>query len=190
MRLCKKYRKGETEKIKYVTYDTVQDLSFSQRFDTLVDLRIDNLTHTNISPTFLVEDEKDIIRHHSEFLDLNFEGTMIRVNTQEGYKCNGRSSNLLKLKEMFDLALPLMGVESSEKVPNHGKLYFFWPGATGHRLGNDILGCGLALDHRMREDILKNKDKYIGKTCELRFFEYSETGVPRFPVMHGFRLDK
>jgi len=190
MRLCKKYRKGQTEQVKYVTYDTVQDLPFALRFDTLTELGLDSLTHTQISPTFLVDDEEEVMRHHSEFLDLGFEGTMVRVNTEEGYKCNGRSSNLLKLKEFFDLALPLMGVEPSEKVPGHGKPYFYWPGATGHILGNDIMGCGLALDHRMREDILKNQDKYIGKTCELRFFEYSDTGVPRFPVMHGFRLDK
>jgi len=40
------------------------------------------------------------------------------------------------------------------------------------------------------EWLLENKDKYIGKKCEVRFFEYSEYGVPRHPVMHGFRDDK
>ena len=30
----------------------------------------------------------------------------------------------------------------------------------------------------------------IGKMAEIRFFEYSDEGVPRFPVMVGIRQDK
>ena len=41
-----------------------------------------------------------------------------------------------------------------------------------------------------RREWLINKNKYIGKTAELRFFEFSDTGVPRFPVCIGIRLDK
>ena len=44
--------------------------------------------------------------------------------------------------------------------------------------------------HAEREEILTNKAKYIGKVAELRFFEFSEDGIPRFPVMAGIRLDK
>ncbi len=30
----------------------------------------------------------------------------------------------------------------------------------------------------------------MGKTAEIRFFEYTEDGIPRFPVAVGIRLDK
>ena len=44
--------------------------------------------------------------------------------------------------------------------------------------------------HEEREDFLTNKKKYIGKPAEIRFFEYTDAGIPRFPVMVGIRLDK
>ena len=51
-------------------------------------------------------------------------------------------------------------------------------------------GCGMKFSHTAREEILKNKEQYIGEIAEIRFFEYSEDGIPRFPVCHGFRIDK
>ena len=39
-------------------------------------------------------------------------------------------------------------------------------------------------------DILKNKEMFIGKKAEIRFFEYTDDGLPRFPVCFGIRLDK
>ena len=48
----------------------------------------------------------------------------------------------------------------------------------------------MKFSHAEREEILQNKDQYIGQMAEIRFFEYTEDGLPRFPVCHGFRLDK
>jgi hypothetical protein len=38
--------------------------------------------------------------------------------------------------------------------------------------------------------MLAMKGEYIGQTAEVRFFEYTDGGIPRFPVCVGFRLDK
>ena len=121
---------------------------------------------------------------HAFNISEGYEGTIVR-HSDEGYKLNGRSSSLLKLKDFTDLALVLKDVIPSEKRPTHGKPIFEWKGAT-----NDEIGAGISLSHEEAEDLLANKAKHIGKTCELRFFEYSDTGVPRHPVMYGFRLDK
>ena len=51
-------------------------------------------------------------------------------------------------------------------------------------------GCGMKFPHKFREEVLINKEYYIGKTAEIRFFEYTEDGIPRFPVAVGIRLDK
>jgi hypothetical protein len=48
----------------------------------------------------------------------------------------------------------------------------------------------MKFSHEERELILTNKHEYIGQVAEIRFFEYSEEGIPRFPVCVGFRLDK
>jgi hypothetical protein len=36
-----------------------------------------------------------------------------------------------------------------------------------------------------------NRAKYIGiETAEIRYFEETDKGALRFPVFHGFRIDK
>ena len=40
----------------------------------------------------------------------------------------------------------------------------------------------------MNKTIYKLDSK--GKTAEIRFFEYTDDGLPRFPVCVGIRLDK
>jgi hypothetical protein len=45
------------------------------------------------------------------------------------------------------------------------------------------------MSHEDRKELLKNKQNYIGKTAEVRFFEWTDEGNPRFPIMVGIRLD-
>jgi DNA ligase 1 len=44
--------------------------------------------------------------------------------------------------------------------------------------------------HKEREEILSNKIDYVGKIANIRFFEYTDDGLPRFPVFYGFYLDR
>ena len=75
-----------------------------------------------------------------------------------------------------------MDIVPSEKNPLQGVVHCI--------SGNGTFGCGMKFSHKEREEILANKDHYIGQTAEIRFFEYTDDGVPRFPVCVGFRLDK
>ena len=70
---------------------------------------------------------------------------------------------------------------------NGGEVIFDWPGAKGHRHGDNILGSSTRMSHEQRKEILLNKQNYIGKRAELRFFGLSDTGIPRSPVVVGFR---
>lgn len=182
MKLIKKLR-PESSSVKYHVYDLVSHSPFIARYNLLKEL-ISDSSNIELVPAYRVRSFEDVAKYHAQFLDEGYEGTMVRWG-EEGYKVNGRSSNLLKLKTFHDIALVLKDVVPSKKRPTHGKPIFGWRGAT-----NNELGAGISLSHAEAEDLLANKDKHIGKVCELRFFEYSDTGVPRFPVMHGFRLDK
>jgi len=37
---------------------------------------------------------------------------------------------------------------------------------------------------------LTNKEKYIGKLANIRYFELTDDGIPRFPVMIGIHEDR
>jgi DNA ligase-1 len=182
MRMIKKVGPN-TEDVVYHVYDLISDLPFIERYNLLSKM-VENRIDIDLVETVCILDKKMLIEYHSDNISKGYEGTIVRWG-DEGYKLNGRSSNLLKLKDFNDLSLILKDVIPSEKRPTHGKPIFEWEGAE-----NNELGAGLSISHEEAEDLLANKAKHIGKTCELRFFEYSDTGVPRHPVMHGFRLDK
>jgi DNA ligase-1 len=183
MRMIKKYRPGTTESVNYHVYDLVSDKPFVERYKALGLICLAN-PDLVLVPTFLVNNKEELMAIHAKNISEGYEGTIVRWG-DEGYKLNGRSSNLLKLKDFSDIALQLMDVIPSDARPDHGKPLFYWKGAK-----NDTLGAGIALTHEEAKDLLDNKDLHIGKTCELRFFEKSDTGVPRHPTMYGFRLDK
>jgi len=179
MRLIKKYRPGETEQIKFNVYDAVSDKKFFDRAYKAFKL-IYGLTTCHIVDTISLNSEEDLIKRHSLYLSDGYEGSIIR-HGQEGYKVNGRSSNLLKYKDFQDIACKIIDVVPAEQRPEQGVPVLEFKGKT--------FQAGMKFSHKEREEWLKNKKNYIGKTAEIRFFEYSEDGIPRFPVCVGIRLD-
>lgn len=189
MRLIKKYRPDETEKVKFHVYDMVYpNMPFIERYTVLKEL-VKDLDTVELVPTYQINNEEDLKKIHVKFLSEGYEGTIIR-HTDAGYGINKRDSQLLKYKDFIDKTAKIVDVVPMDKLPNQGTFILNWPGAKGHTYGDDVIGCGMKFSHKEREDILNKKADYIGKTGELRFFEYSETGVPRFPICHGIRLDK
>ena len=180
MRLIKKDRGEETEKVKFCVYDIVLDIPFIERFKILKSLA-SYLDAVELVKTYVVADEKALKRLHGEFISQGYEGTIVR-HSDAGYAINKRDSQLLKYKDFIDISCNVIDILPSDKNPEQGVVH----------CENDkgTFGCGMKFSHKEREDILANKDKYIGQTAEIRFFEYSEDGIPRFPVCHGFRLDK
>lgn len=180
MRIIKKWRPGVTEQVKFHVYDVVSDKPFYDRIKEAEDI-VNNSVNCELVPTYKVESDEEMKHYHKLFLLLGYEGTMIRWGT-EGYQVNGRSSNLLKYKQFQDIAAEIVDIVPSDKNPEHGTVCCVW---------NDIpFKCGMKASHSEREEYLNNKHEYIGKKAEIRFFEYSEDGVPRFPVFCGIREDK
>lgn len=182
MKLIKKVR-PETINVKYHVYDLVSDEPFKARYDRLAML-VKDMDHVELVPTYVINNEEDLKRYHALFLSQGYEGTIVRWG-DGGYENNKRSKYLLKYKDFLDIALEIIDIRPSDKYPKQGFPIFEWIGAK-----NDELSAGMKFGHAFREEFLRNKEEYIGQVAELRFFEYSDDGVPRFPVCHGFRLDK
>jgi DNA ligase-1 len=182
MRLLKKVRPGETEKICYNIYDIVSVKPFIERF-SFAKLVVEkcNSNLVKLVETIQISGEHDLMVDHVKFLAAGYEGTMIR-HGNSGYESNKRSSSLLKYKDFKDISLPIVDITPNEANPLHGTPVF--------ELGGKQFKAGLKMSHAEREEFLTNRTNYIGKMGELRFFEYSEEGIPRFPVMVGFREDK
>lgn len=188
MSLIKKYREGESEEIMYHVYDIVSNDPFELRNRTL-NLLIKSNKVCSFVETNEIFTEVSLKDFHAKNLAQGYEGSIVRWGN-DPYKINGRSSNLLKYKDFQDIALTIVDIIPCEQRPNWGEPVFYWKGAKGHKYGDNHIGSGMKFSHKEREDFLLNKQNYIGNTAEIRFFEYSDTGVPRFPVMVGIRLDK
>lgn len=182
MKMIKKYRQGKSEKVHFHIYDVVSDADYGYRSSILnnVFARLDVVELERV-PTYIAETEEIMKDFHTAFLSDGYEGTIIRHGS-DGYKINGRSSSLLKVKDFEDIALPIIDIIPADQRPEWGLPVF--------ELNGETFKAGWKMSHAEREDLLENKEDYIGKTAELRFFEYSDTGVPRHPVMLGIREDK
>ena len=190
MELIKKYVPGKSENIKYHVYDIVSSKPFSERTKELAKaIKASGSKDIILVKTVKVKDEEELKIAHKLFISQGYEGTILRWGDAP-YKINGRSANLLKYKDHIDIALPILDIVPCETEVEWGEPVFYWEGAKNSRHGKDRLGAGTKYSHAQKKDLLINKDKYVGKIAEVRFFEYSDTGVPRFPVMHGIRLDK
>lgn len=212
MELIKKNR-PESIQIKYHIYDIALPLPFSQRSRILTHLmKKFPSEYVELVPTYKVESMEDVDKYNEKFLAEGYEGTMVRWGL-ESYKFNGRSSHLLKYKNFKDIACVVTNVLPSDRNPEQGvvecrmdeKKWILYSSSgqqldirdekfestTGDvRFDYPIFSCGMKFSHAKREEILSNKNEYIGQRAEVRFFEYTRYGIPRFPVCVGFRLDK
>jgi DNA ligase-1 len=182
MKLIKKYREGETEDVHLHIYDTVEDKSYEVRYRALnLVTKIANTPILELVPCDKIGSETQIAGFHTANLAAGYEGSIIR-HGDDGYKLNKRANQLLKYKDFIDIACKVIDIKPSKKRPEHGECVCEHNGHT--------FGTGMKFSHKERAEILVNKDDYIGQTAEIRFFEYTDDGVPRFPVCVGFRLDK
>jgi DNA ligase-1 len=182
MKIIKKYVSGETEKVKYHVYDMVlPNLDFASRYTFLRKLVADCKT-IELVPTYKLNNEAELKTLHQKFISEGYEGTIVR-HSDAGYAINKRDSQLLKYKDFIDITCEIIDIVPSEKRPEQGVCVCLHNNHTFH--------TGMKFSHADREEILSNKQDYIGKQkAEIRFFEYTDDGLPRFPVCVGFRLDK
>lgn len=180
-RLIKKYRPGESEEVKYHIYDIIIDEPFSVRTKIAKQIALHS-NNCEVVPTFVVNSVEDIKRYHAQFLSEGYEGTIIRWSEQ-GYQVNKRTLYLLKYKDFLDEAYEVVDIIPNEAKPEQGTVVCV-------NFKGDIFKTGMKFSHAERIDMLTYKHKYIGQMAEIRFFEFTEDGIPRFPVCVGFRIDK
>lgn len=170
--------------VKFWVYDIVEEgLSFKER-NKLVNEYAKDLENIIIVPTYKITSEEELKAYHSQFLEEGYEGTILRWG-DAGYKLKGRSSNLLKYKDFIDEAYEIVDIIPCDKMVEWGKPVLLMNDGSGR-----TFDAGTKLSHEERKELLTNKDFYIGKTAEIRFFDYFDSGKPRFPKYYGYRLDK
>lgn len=133
-----------------------------------------------ICPTYIVFNEVELDEIYEKFLELGYEGMMIRNNVAYQQK---RTDSLLKRKEFQDAEFQILDI--IEGVGNRS-------GMAGYMIlklnenGDTFKSTAIGGEAYYKE-LLTNKDKYIGKLATVKFQNYTPAGVPRFPTIKAIR---
>lgn len=160
------------------------ELLFEQRYNKIKAL----LEEFNIDPkvVVLVDSPKvfsieELDALYEVWLDMGYEGQMIRLPDIYRHK---RVKSLLKRKEFDEKEYIILDI-----LPGNGN----WRSAAKKvkaRLadGTDrIFGAGVTGQKKYLQQVLANKDKYIGGEATIKHFkQLTPDGIPRFPTVKTF----
>jgi DNA ligase-1 len=170
---------GDAEKIKHMylcVYDTIQDGTNKERKKWLEALFAANtFACLRLLPTAVCNSEEDAKFLHSKYVEEGYEGLILR-NVKGAYKIGHRSKDLQKYKEFLDAEFPIVGFKEGDGVE---KGCVLWRCATAEGLEFDCRPRGTREE---RAALFRAGATYIGKPLSVRFQEWTDDKVPRFPV--------
>ena len=117
----------------------------------------------------------------SDFIENGFEGAMIRLN--EKYE-NKRSKSLIKYKEFQDEEFEIVDFIEGDGNRSGGAASALLKLPDGRTFRAGMIGSW-----EYCQEILVNKDQYIGKLGTVVFQNYTPDGIPRFGKFKGIRFD-
>jgi len=190
MKLIKKKRTNSTS-INYNVYDVVDDASYGERYVEFLGScgsynlqKYSETEYIKLIETHRVDNETDLRLAHANYISQGYEGSIIR-HGNAGYEMK-RSDSLLKRKDFFDIKAVIVDVLPGEQKSEWGvPLLECIKTENGVEAGTRF-SSGMRMTHEEKKDLLINKKNYVGKICEIRFFETTDDGLPRFPVLTGF----
>lgn len=145
-----------------------------------------NLTYfTKLPLLYSGSDVDQITKYLNQAIASNEEGIMINIlDAPYSFK---RTSDLLKVKKMNDIDLPIIGYEEGNNT-NKGKLGAFIVDYKGNSVK---VGSGFSKE--LREEVWQHPEDYIGQVISVQYFEETTNqngGISlRFPVFLDFRPD-
>lgn len=166
--------------VQYHVYDCIVTGPFSDRNGLL-----DSLMLT--PPLYKVQTVATTAAHidewHNTFLQRGYEGTMVRTDKERLYRQGARSASLLKLKNFKDSEYLCTNVKQEKHEDTLGSLECVTStGLTFHARPK--------LSDEERLHLWRHPDKVLNHMVTVKYFEITEAGVPRFPVVIKIRPNK
>lgn len=155
----------------YDTFNTKHGDDFKDRLLQIPD---------GLCETVLCESEDDIFDMYKRYVNDGYEGIMVR-NLLGEYKMNSRSYNLLKYKEFITEDFEIVDVKEANGA-DIGTGIFVLKNSAGVNFSSSSIGTRV-----VRREYFVNKANYIGKMLTVKFQEYTEMDVPRFPKVVAIR---
>jgi DNA ligase-1 len=164
--------------IQYWIYDLPNvDDTFEIRSQALYDLFMEwsyfNSHCINVD-TDICKSEKEVMELYEGYVEKGYEGQILRLN---GKYENKRSKFLLKHKSFQDSEFPILDICEGEgnKTGQVGYMVFE---IEGKRFKSNV-----KCSWEEGAEILKSKNKLLGKSATIQYFNLTPDGIPRFPYV-------
>ena len=185
--LARGYTHGESEKLQFWIYDTVAKATNYKGRKALLDKFFSGDVEGPLVkvPTLAVKSHEEFVRYHDKWVELGFEGAILRH--ENGLYRLGlyRSPDLLKFKNFIDHEFGIIGGKEAEGV-QEGCVIFRVKGVPidrdgnkGHEVEFDVNPRG---SHEWRREVMKDLQSYIEKPLTVRYFDLTDDGQPWHPV--------
>lgn len=168
-------------KIEYHIYDIIDENNgYSERYKKLKDI-ITGFTKIKLIKCVEINNESDIKRYHSQFIEQGYEGSMLR-NKDGGYKCKYRSNNLLKYKDWMDSEFKIVDYKFETDTSGDNDNLIMWVCKLENGDTIDIRPKGSHTERKhLYKECQENFNKYKGRNLWVKFFGYTEKNSLRFP---------
>ena len=166
--------------VQYHVYDLISSNQiFSKRIDEVCLIDFD--VCIQIVQTLEITNQEHLDRNYGAYIEDGYEGQMIRLD--DVYQQNKRSKFLLKRKEFLTDEFKVIGVEEGKgNWLGHIKRFVLeLPDGTQ-------FGAGVRGTQEVMKEMFLNKEKPDWAT--LRYFTPTPDGIPRFPVVIDWGLNK
>jgi ATP-dependent DNA ligase len=167
--------KESLSKIRYHVYDLVDtQLTYAERYNKLSSMKLDD--GIEIVKTILCHNKDEIDQHHKNFIELGYEGSILR-NCNGVYVNKYRSFDLLKRKDFDDGEYKICGFTSEKDTSGNNDDLVVWICETDTGKFN-VQSKGSKLE---RQELYKVANQYIGSNLWVQYFGLTSDGIPRFP---------
>ena len=166
----------KVSKMYLCVYDTIRDGTNKDRKKWLETLfETNTFVHLRLLPTAVCNSEEDAKYLHSKYVEEGYEGLILR-NVKGEYKIGHRSKDLQKYKEFLDAEFPIVGFKMGDGLE---KGCVIWTCRTEKGAEFDCRPRGTREE---RTALFRDGASYIGKPLTVRFQEWTDDMIPRFPV--------
>lgn len=174
--------------IQYYIYDFYDsnepNLTYENRLQRLNNILKNSLNQTNQYvinvPTIIANQLSDIKKYHDIFVSDGFEGIMVR-DKDGPYETQKRSKYLQKYKEIMEEEFKIINFTDGT---GDEKGLILWVCETKDGKKFTVRPKGT---HESRRKLYEEGAEHIGKQLTVIFQEYTNDGLPRFPVGKGIR---
>lgn len=167
--------------LEYWIYDVVSEKPFKERYNILMNLQelLEDDLKIQVIDHYLLSGWMTIKKKHDDFVKEGYEGLVMR-NPNKEYGIGKRSSlYMIKVKEYQDSEFEIIGFEEGLRDED---MVFICQTSNGKQFQAKPIG-----PRELKYEYLENMNNIIGKMATVKFFNYTQDGIPSQPVLKTIR---